>query len=389
MRMKIAVIGAGIFGISVALRLNKAGYEVDLIEKNSDILQAASGINQYRLHRGYHYPRSLETSQSASAAEARFRAEYGAAVIDHNTHYYGIAREGSKVTAREFEDFCRACDLEFERTHLPLLNEKEFQLIVKVREALFDPGALYDICTEKLRDSSVRLMCDTYADHTILPQYDRVINCTYANLNSVLHPEKHTKKEYQFELCEKPIFKFPAEYDRASIVVLDGPFMCIDPLGSTGLHVMGNVVHALHHTGTGHHLDIPAEYLLVVNKGVIPAREIQHISRINHFVESASRYIPGAARAKHIGSMFTIRTVLPHVDHTDARPTLVEQVDNTLITVFSGKIGNSVIAAEEVLQLIQKSVSQKKIQKSTIRKKVRKPTKKPSRRVSKRLQRRK
>ncbi len=352
--MKIAVVGAGIFGISVALRLSRAGYDVDLIEKNSDILQAASGINQYRLHRGYHYPRSFETSQSASAAEAHFRAEYGEAVVDHNNHYYGIAREGSKVSAQEFQDFCRRCDLEFEKVSLPLLDEDEFQLIVKVRESLFDPGALYKICRDKLHNSSIKLKLNMTADHSIFSKYDRVINCTYANLNSLLHPDKHDKKKYQFELCEKPILKFSPQFRRTSIVVLDGPFMCIDPLGSTNLHVMGNVVHALHHTGTGHCLDIPPEYISVMNKGVVPAQNIQHISRINDFIKSASQYIPEAVEAKHVGSMFTIRTVLPNVDHTDARPTLVEQVDDTLITVFSGKIGNSVIAAEEVLKLIQK-----------------------------------
>ena len=37
------------------------GKEVELFEKNSDILKAASGSNQYRVHRGYHYPRSKDT----------------------------------------------------------------------------------------------------------------------------------------------------------------------------------------------------------------------------------------------------------------------------------------------------------------------------------------
>ena len=36
--------------------------------------------------------------------------------------------------------------------------------------------------------------------------------------------------------------------------------------------------------------------------------------------------------------MFTIRTVLPYRDHDDSRPTIINQIDNKLITVFSGKI---------------------------------------------------
>ncbi len=58
--MKIAVIGGGIFGITTAVILGNE-HNVELFEKNDDILKSASGSNQYRVHRGYHYPRSAET----------------------------------------------------------------------------------------------------------------------------------------------------------------------------------------------------------------------------------------------------------------------------------------------------------------------------------------
>ena len=56
--MRIAVVGGGIFGVSAAVKLARAGHQADLFEKQRDILCAASGINQYRIHRGYHYPRN-------------------------------------------------------------------------------------------------------------------------------------------------------------------------------------------------------------------------------------------------------------------------------------------------------------------------------------------
>ena len=59
--MKIAVIGGGIFGVTIASKLAKSN-SVDLYEQENDILKSASGINQYRLHRGYHYPRSSSTA---------------------------------------------------------------------------------------------------------------------------------------------------------------------------------------------------------------------------------------------------------------------------------------------------------------------------------------
>jgi len=50
--------------------------------------------------------------------------------------------------------------------------------------------------------------------------------------------------------------------------------------------------------------------------------------------------------------MYTIRTVLPNKDKDDARPTLVEKPDDKTFTIFSGKIGTCVSAAEEILEYI-------------------------------------
>ena len=77
--MKIAVIGGGIFGVTTAIKLAN-NHDVDLYEKNSDILQNASGINQYRLHRGYHYPRSKDTAFSSLQSEMLFKKEFSEAI---------------------------------------------------------------------------------------------------------------------------------------------------------------------------------------------------------------------------------------------------------------------------------------------------------------------
>ena len=57
-------------------------------------------------------------------------------------------------------------------------------------------------------------------------------------------------------------------------------------------------------------------------------------------------------KAEHIGSMFTFRTVLPNRDKDDARQTLVGKVDDKTFTLFSGKIGTCVTAANDILEFI-------------------------------------
>ena len=54
--MRIAIIGAGFFGLSLGLFLSKKN-SVDVFEKENTILKGASAGNQFRFHLGYHYPR--------------------------------------------------------------------------------------------------------------------------------------------------------------------------------------------------------------------------------------------------------------------------------------------------------------------------------------------
>ena len=58
--MKIAVVGAGIFGCTISTKVSNF-CNVDLYDMSSDIMSSASRTNQLRLHRGYHYPRSPDT----------------------------------------------------------------------------------------------------------------------------------------------------------------------------------------------------------------------------------------------------------------------------------------------------------------------------------------
>ena len=65
MSKKILVIGAGIFGCCIASELAKIGYDVVLIEQDSDIMQRASKLNHNRIHFGFHYPRSPRTARQS------------------------------------------------------------------------------------------------------------------------------------------------------------------------------------------------------------------------------------------------------------------------------------------------------------------------------------
>ncbi len=349
--MKIAVIGGGIFGCTAAIKLASAGYSVDLYEKNKDIMMAASMINQYRLHRGYHYPRSASTAISSNFAEPSFRKEYKDAIIETKGSYYAIAKSGSKVNAKEFKEFCDHCSLEYKSAKLSLLDKRHIEQIFEVKESILNPLKLKEIVAKRLKTKGVKVFVGKEAHPAIHEKYDMVVNATYANLNSVLKHFPRDKRKYQFEVCEKLVLKLPKVFSGKSIVVVDGPFFCIDPYGETGYHVMGNVVHAIHATNTGFTPKIPKELKPYLNNGVIKNPPITNFRK---FIEFASKFMPLMAKAEHVGSMYTVRTVLPNVHDTDERPTFVYKVNHKVINIFSGKIGNSVQAAIDTLELVEK-----------------------------------
>ena len=130
---------------------------------------------------------------------------------------------------------------------------------------------------------------------------------------------------------------------------MDGPFMCIDPYGDTGLHVMGNVVHAIHSTNIGKFPEYDSKFDELLNKGMVKNPSVTNIDK---FMETARKFFTDIDKAEHVGSMFTFRTVLPNRDKDDARPTLVEQTDSNQFTLFSGKIGTCIDASDKILEMV-------------------------------------
>ena len=342
---KVSVIGGGIFGCTTAWKLAKEGYDVTLYEKNEDIMSQASNINQYRLHRGYHYPRSKETAIQSQWGETSFIKEYGDAIVNGDVeHYYCIAKEDSKVNAKQYKTFLDDMNLYYEEKSVDFIHKNVVDLVVGVKEFLFDPNKLKQICWDKLHKYGVNVIRLAEVQEGF-DESDYIINSTYSNLNQLLPEDK--QKDYQFELCEKPVIKLPEQYKNKSVVIMDGPFMCIDPLGDTGMHVMGNVVHAIHSTNIGKFPEYDSKFDEVLNRGIVKNPSITNIDK---FIESAKKFFIDIDKAEHIGSMYTFRTVLTNRDKDDARPTLVEKSTKNTFNVFSGKIGTCVNAAEEILE---------------------------------------
>ena len=340
---KALVVGGGVFGLTSAIELSNNGYLVDVKEKSNTIMGGASSINQYRLHKGYHYPRSKETAQECLDGLYSFKRKYQDCVVNGDiTHMYSISSEDSLVSADEYKEFLNDMNLTFEERE-PMPN---CDLTIVADEELFNPNLLQNNMENKLWGSYVNVHTNSEVKELdkYKEEYDVIVLATYSNINQL----RNKKKEYQFEVCEKPVVKLPKFFEDTSIVIMDGPFMCLDPYGDD--FVLGNVVHAIHETNVGTKPIVSDELKPYLNKGLIRNPKITNIDK---FIESGVKYFGDEfADLEHIGSMYTIRAVLKDRDHDDARPTLVNHEGGNIYSLFSGKIDTCVNAGRELIKVI-------------------------------------
>lgn len=275
-----------------------------------------------------------------------FIQQYGQAITD-TENYYAISNIHSLTTRSEYITFMEKCNLNYKETSLDILKTNMLDIIISVKEKLFDHRVVAQICKTQLINNNVVVYLNTSFNRSQSDNYDIVIIATYTNLNQMLLPEQYLK--FQFELCEKPVIQLPEKYKNKSVVIMDGPFMCIDPLGNTPYHVMGNVVHAIHHCNIGYFPYIPFEYETLLNRGII---KIPPITNFDKFIQSAQAYFHDIEEAIHIGSMYTVRTVLPYQEQNDARPTNIIPIDKKHMIVFSGKIPTCVSVASDINNMI-------------------------------------
>jgi L-2-hydroxyglutarate oxidase LhgO len=77
-KKSICIIGGGFYGCYIAKRIkeNFKNINIEIYEKNTDLITEAGRNNQYRLHLGFHYPRSIETIKQTQEGSKIFINEF-------------------------------------------------------------------------------------------------------------------------------------------------------------------------------------------------------------------------------------------------------------------------------------------------------------------------
>lgn len=350
------IIGGGFYGAAIAIYLAKhRGFKrILLIEQESALLTRASYSNQARVHNGYHYPRSFTTAYRSRVNLPKFVRDWPYAVKRDFVKLYAIARQNSKVTARQFVRFCheigatvRPVDAALRALFEPRLIEDVFL----VEEYAFDATKLAQwaeceflecgiqtrfqtrvISISHGEVATLQVVLQAKCGHEEKITARNVFNCTYSGLNQFGGDFPGARTELKHEITEMALMQMPPALHDLGVTVMDGPFFSMMPFPARGVHTLSHVRYTPHMNW----LD---------ERGINPYQKLAdygRATRVDRMVRDVGRYLPSVLHAKYVDSLFEVKTVLVKNEGDDGRPILFEKYPELpgCYSILGGKIDN-------------------------------------------------
>jgi glycine/D-amino acid oxidase-like deaminating enzyme len=365
------VIGAGFFGVSVALLLKERGLSVVVLEQERKLMTRASYNNQARVHGGYHYPRSLMTAQRSRINFPRFVQDYSKCIKSDFEQFYAIGAIGSRVSARQFVTFMGRIGAPLQRAPahiLKLFNPNLVEAVFATREYAFDADLLAEVCAGQLEASRTPVWFETEADRAGRTASGRIalairrngepltldarwiFNCTYSQLNRINLRSSLPIIPLRHELTEMALVEPPPVLADRGITVMCGPFFSLMPFPPRCLHTLSHVRYTPHCTWS----DGDAETY------VPPLERFERMEKKSAFefmLRDSMRLMPCLAECLHKGSLWEVKTVLPLNDIDDGRPILFRPSPELpgLVHLMGGKIDNIYDIPQELETLLHGS----------------------------------
>lgn len=364
----VIIIGGGFYGCCLALFFRERYDSVMILEKERDLLMRASYRNQARVHNGYHYPRNVITALRSRVNYPRFVDDFHDAMDRTFAHVYAIARQGSKVDAQQFLQFCRQIGArvsEAPERVKRLFHEDHIEASFAVEECVFDADRLREVLKRKCEAVGIEIrygatvrkvsqetgsrVSVTLEDGSALTAH-AVWNCTYSQINTLLEQSALPRLPMKHEVTELALIDAPEDLRGFGVTVMDGPFFSVMPFPARHLHTLSHVRYTPHtwwrDTPDGEHRNAHA---------FLDQCDLE--SNYPLMVRDAQRYLPSLRSAQYRSSLFEVKTVLLENEHDDGRPILFRRdcgIKNFSV-VMGGKIDNvyDMVQALETVSLPQ------------------------------------
>jgi len=355
---KVAIIGAGIFGLEIATQLITSGNKVSIFESKPDIFSGATGNSILRLHLGLHYPRDLETAIQSRNGYETFIKKYRDCVNLSFNNFYALSSAKSKVNEIEFQNFTKKARIDIKSIPIQDLNDlgvdtnkiskawscKEGVIdLLKMKERFMNqitPETKIYLNTEILQAEKIKNIWQLTDKYMNEYEYDFVVRATYgtdrikSNTTGIENRQIEYQKTFIIEVqTNQAIF---------GLTVIDGDFITVLPkgFGSTFLVYAPSPSVLAKFTGNKY----PEQWDSLENFDFNLAQKIL-ADRFRH-------WLPGIKRFKILTNYHTVRSIPPNVTETDKRVSLLEIKADGFIDVLSGKIDHCIEISLAVNQLI-------------------------------------
>jgi hypothetical protein len=218
-------------------------------------------------------------------------------------------------------------------------------------EVLFSSKAVKAKRTENDRvELSVLPMCGTNKNPYVVVTKN-VFNCTYAQINGLLHASNIELIPLKHEVTEMCLVQLPEQLLGKSVTVMCGPFFSFMPFPALNLTSLSHVRYTPH----SHWYDDPGDYFepyeyfaSMPKKTAFPA-----------MIRDVARYIPILSEAKYERSLWELKTTLPSSEYNDGRPILFRHNHGIpgMTCVMGGKIDNIYDVASELKIVLGESLA--------------------------------
>lgn len=239
--MKIAIIGAGWYGCHLASSFKALGFEVLVFEKSDQILSAASGNNQFRLHQGFHYARNHRTRLQSREGYSRFIERYAKLSLPISNNIYAVPEKDSLMDFLTYRMIMSATGLEFAEIDLGKYGIENCSGGLRVNERKLLIGRSRQFFNKRL-ESSLRLgqkisKINLYDDRVEVEgdYFDYVVDATWGALESL----------DKFVFFEPTVLFYYSSKDTEefAFTAVDGPLCSIYPSEEEGVFTLSSVIH--------------------------------------------------------------------------------------------------------------------------------------------------
>jgi hypothetical protein len=354
------VVGAGIYGLYAAISLAKHNYVTLVLDGDTAPFLRSSYINQARIHKGYHYPRSYSTAAKSARYFKRFIDDYSDCIFFDFDQIYALAAHYSWTNGDQFARFCSNVNIRCDEITVreDMLNANTIDKAFHTHEFTFDAKLIGEkmyrealnlgvafmfgvtIVTVEARNGDYRVTVDS--GETFSAPW--ILNATYAGINGIHQLVGFEPFNIKYVLCEVILCHVSDNMSKVGVTVMDGPFFSLMPFGKSGYHSLTSVSKTPHITSYNILPTFPCQSR---NYACSPNRMQNCNDCAYHpptaFVEMnqiARKYLNPDIKIEYIKSLFTLKPILKASEIDDGRPTLIRQYSDNprFYSVFSGKI---------------------------------------------------